>query len=108
MVAVARRDVDTDLLERVSTCLGEAVLDPSVWPELMEEISKAVRATGAALLQSDVRTPDIPRTASIDELISKYFSDGWHTRDPRATRGVPLLLRGATVVTDQELITADE
>ncbi len=36
--------------------LGEAVIDPSVWPDLMENISSGVGATGASLLQSDNRT----------------------------------------------------
>jgi DNA-binding CsgD family transcriptional regulator len=105
---VAKGEVEVDRLERTASRLGEAVFDPAIWPELMEEISNAIRATGAALLQSDIRTPDIPRTASVHEHISKYFADGWHTRDPRANRGVPLLLGGSTVVTDQDLITAEE
>ena len=39
--------------------LGEAVVDPGRWPVLMEEICSAVGTTGAALLQSDIRTPDV-------------------------------------------------
>ena len=88
--------------------LGEAVLDPSVWPNLMEEICKTVGAVGSALLQGDVRTADIPRTKSVEAIFSKYFADGLHVRDVRAQRGVPLLLGGQTVIVDQDLITKDE
>jgi DNA-binding CsgD family transcriptional regulator len=101
------RQVDPDQLEKASRRLGDAVVDPSLWPEVMEEISRAVGATGAALLQSDVRTADVPRTAGIDELFRAYFGDNWHTRDLR-TRGVPALLRGEGIITDQHCVTPDE
>jgi DNA-binding CsgD family transcriptional regulator len=74
----------------------------------MDEISAAVGASGAVLLQSDRRTSDIPRTASVDDLIRHYFAAGWHMRDLRAQRGVPLLLRGEKVVIDQDIITPEE
>jgi DNA-binding CsgD family transcriptional regulator len=88
--------------------LGEAALDPTIWPAVMEQISAAVGATGAVLLQSDIRTPDVPRTHSVDALIRRYFADGWSTRDVRGNRGIPLLARGAPVVIDQDLVTSDE
>jgi DNA-binding CsgD family transcriptional regulator len=88
--------------------LGEAVVDPSAWPRVMEEISAACGATGAALLQTDIRTPDIPRTASVDDCFKHYFAMGWPTRDTRAERSVPLLLRGQAVVTDQDIVTPEE
>ena len=74
----------------------------------MERISAAAGATGAALLQSDSRTPDIPRTAGVDEYFRSYFAEGWHARDVRAERAVPLLLRGERVITDQDILTGEE
>jgi DNA-binding CsgD family transcriptional regulator/PAS domain-containing protein len=100
--------IEKDRLALAGARLGEAALDPGVWPALMEEICEAVGAVGSALLQSEVRTPDIPRTKSVDELLCKYFADGWHIRDVRAQRGVPLLLGGQTVVVDQDLIGENE
>src|ERR1700747_1530696 len=73
----------------------------------MDEICRAVGATGAALLQSDVRTADIPRTAGVAELFRVYFADNWHTRDLRA-RGAPALMRGEAVITDEDCVTPDE
>jgi DNA-binding CsgD family transcriptional regulator len=88
--------------------LGEAALDPTIWPEIMEQISATVGATGAVLLQSDIRTPDVPRTSSVDALVRRYFADGWSTRDVRGNKGVPLLAGGAPVIIDQDFITSDQ
>ncbi len=99
---------DPERLLAIGRRLGDAVINPSIWLEIMQQISTAVGATGAALLQSDVRTPDIPRTPGVDEAFRNYFAEGWHTRDIRAERGVPLLLSGARVVVDQDIVTPDE
>src|ERR1051326_4151325 len=92
--------IDPAEMERISRDLGDAALDPRRWPAVMEEICRAIGATGAALLQADVRTPDIPRTPSVDQLFSDYFRDGWHTRDLRV-RGAARLANGERVITDQ-------
>jgi DNA-binding CsgD family transcriptional regulator len=102
------RRIDNRQLERACDRLGEVVTDPAKWPEVMESICSAVGATGAALLQSDVRSPDVPRTASVDELFSNYFRYRWHLRDRRAERAVPLLLNGAHVVMDQDIWKHEE
>jgi DNA-binding CsgD family transcriptional regulator len=99
--------LDTRQIERVIGRLGEVVLDPVLWPEILEEICRGVGATGAILLQSDVRTPDVPRTAGVDDLFKQYFANSWHNRDLRA-RAVPALLHGRRVVTDEDCVTADE
>jgi DNA-binding CsgD family transcriptional regulator len=100
--------IHLDGLSRVRARLGEAVLEPARWPDLMDGICQAVGATGALLLQTDVRTPDVPRTASIDEFIKSYFGNGWHLRDTRARGGVPLLLGGEPVIIDQDVVSLDE
>lgn len=88
--------------------LGEAALDPALWPAIIEDISAAAGATGAVLLQSDVRTPDVPRTASVRDMMDHYFAAGWHTRDLRAERAIPLLKCGAKVVVDQDIVRPAE
>jgi DNA-binding CsgD family transcriptional regulator len=100
--------VDLAKLEDISNRLGDAVLEPGRWPALMEEICAAVGATGAAMLQSDIRTEDIPRTPSISEFFDKiYFQNKLHVSDVRAARGVPLLLSGTSVVTDADLFKSE-
>jgi DNA-binding CsgD family transcriptional regulator len=79
-----------------------------MWPQILEEISKDLGAIGAALLQSDVRTDDIPVSGGVSDLFKAYFADGWSARDIRAERGIPLVLGGHSVVTDQDIITPEE
>lgn len=90
-------------LEKTGSRLGEAILDPGQWPSIMEAICSATRTTGAALLQSDIRTPDVPKTPSVSDAFRDYFENSHHLADVRATRGVPLLLSGRAVIRDQDL-----
>jgi DNA-binding CsgD family transcriptional regulator len=99
------RQIDSRRLERATSSLAKAIFDPTAWPEIMDEICRAVGATGAVLLQSDVRTSDVPRTRSVDEMITFYFNNNWHTTDLRA-RGLPLLLTGESVFIDQDCVTS--
>jgi DNA-binding CsgD family transcriptional regulator len=99
--------VDIGRLQSISNRLGEAVIDPAMWPLLMADVCSASGATGACLLQSDVRTPDVPMTASTREFFKSYFDNRLHENDIRAARGVPLLLAGRQVVTDQDLFASE-
>jgi DNA-binding CsgD family transcriptional regulator len=101
-------NMDTARLGKVCSRLGDVVIDPAMWPEILEQISVAVGSIGAVLVQSDARTRDIPRSAGINEMINAYFGDEWHTRDLRADRGFRLILKGQMVVTDQDIVTPDE
>jgi DNA-binding CsgD family transcriptional regulator len=100
--------LNSNWLEKACVRLGDAALDPATWPDIIGEISAAVGAAGAALLQHDVRTSDIPRSAGVGEVFKSYFAHGWHTNDIRAERGVPLARAGRIVVTDQDLFTRAE
>jgi hypothetical protein len=98
--------IECDRLAKVIDRLGEAAVDPSAWPAIMEDICKVVRASGALLLQSDDRTPDVPRTPSMDEATQHYFKGDWHLRDPRAG-GFPRMMSGE-IVTDHDLLTVEQ
>jgi DNA-binding CsgD family transcriptional regulator len=101
--------VDIGRLQQAAARLGDAAIDPSIWPVIIQEISAAAGARGAAMLQSDVRTPDVPCTPDVGDYFRRsYFAEGWHARDIRAERGVPLLLKGAKVISDQDIVTPDE
>lgn len=103
-----RFTLHSERLVAISNNLGQAVVDPAAWSNLLEQICDASGATGAALLRSDIRTPDNPRTASADENVRNYFASGWHTRDTLSERGFPLLMRGQKVISDQDVVTAEE
>lgn len=87
--------------------IGEVLFDPGLWPAVMQSICESICAEGAALLQGDVRTADIPRTAGLDSYIRNYFAHDFHIADIRAVRGVPLLISGARVVTDSEIFRSE-
>ena len=99
--------MDIGRLQSVSNRLGEAVLDPAMWPLLMEDICGAVGSMGACLLQSDVRTPDVPMTASAREYFKSYFDNQYNVDDVRAARAVPLLLAGSPVIRDQDIFASE-
>ncbi len=100
--------LDVDRLNAASKRLGDAVISPSTWPRLMEEICQAVGATGATMLQSDVRTSDVPMTPSLAEYLQNYFANNYHVSDVRAVRGVPRLLAGAPVIADEDIFSSEQ
>ncbi|MGY8661004.1 helix-turn-helix transcriptional regulator [Bradyrhizobium sp. UFLA05-109] len=100
--------IDFELLTKISERLGDAALDPGLWPSLMQEICRAAHTMGAGLLQSDVRTADIPTTESTREIFRSYFDNHLHIDDVRALRGVPRLLNGSPIVSDQDLFTSEQ
>jgi DNA-binding CsgD family transcriptional regulator len=103
----SRRGIDQGALKKACERLGEAVVDPATWPDVMADVCNSVGAIGAVLLQSDIRTSDVPRTASIDDAIQRYFKEGWHQRDLRA-RGAALLKQGKKVIADEDVVTPEE
>jgi DNA-binding CsgD family transcriptional regulator len=99
--------VDIDRLQSVSNRLGDAVIDPAMWPVLMQDICSASGAMGACLLQSDVRTPDVPMTDSVREFFKTYFDNRYNESDVRAVRAVPLLMAGRQIVSDQDIFASE-
>jgi DNA-binding CsgD family transcriptional regulator len=73
----------------------------------MEDICGATSAMGACLLQSDIRTPDVPMTPSTKEYFKSYFDDQYNVNDVRAIRGVPLLMAGRSIVSDQDIFASE-
>src|SRR5262245_20224154 len=100
--------LESSQLQKTIDRLGDTVLDPATWPDVMQEISSAAAAKGAILLQGDNRTRDVPHTAGVADLLKEYFANGLHTQDIRADRSVPLLLSGSPVVDDADIVTPDE
>lgn len=99
--------MEIGLLEKAMTRLGEAVLDPGQWPSVMEAICGAAATTGAVLLQSDIRTPDVPVTPSVSAFVQSYFENNLHIADVRAAKGVPLMLAGRRAIRDQDLFPSE-
>lgn len=101
--------INIDGLSRVRARLGDAVVDPGLWIDVMEDICRAAGATGAGLLQADAQTADIPTTPGSQDAFSAYFQQNWHLHDVRLKRGRPIIARGAAVIVDQDIFrTQDE
>lgn len=100
-------------LMKATARLGDTVVDPATWPDIMEDMSRAVRAEGALLMQGDVLTADmhasdVPRTASISEYVDIYFERERQFSDVRTVKSIPLMLHGQSIVIDQDIVSPDE
>ncbi len=100
--------MDIDALTRSGSRLGETVVDPTLWPRLLQDIAESVGAFGAVLLQSGTPTVDVPWSLSLGRMREAYYGEGWNTRDLRAIRSVAAVRRGLTVLTDEDLVSRDE
>lgn len=83
---MVNQSIELSAISRVHARLGEGAVDPSRWRGLLEDMCRAVGAEGGSLRQAGVRTPDVPYTASMEDLTKFYFREGWHLRDTRVPR----------------------
>jgi hypothetical protein len=70
--------IDLQRLDAAKDRFGEILFDPTIWPEVLEQIAAAAGAIGAALLQAGAGTFAY-RTESISEAVDHYFSNGYST-----------------------------
>jgi DNA-binding CsgD family transcriptional regulator len=103
------RDIDAGRLENACVNLGDTVIDPMIWPEIIGRIGRAVGApTGGGLMHGHDPVADVPCCPGTQELNEVYFADKWYLRDLRVERGVPLALKGEKVIIDQDVVTLEE
>ena len=100
--------MDVEALRRTASRLGEAALDPTLWPDLLQQIAIDAEAFGAVLLQAGVPTVDVPWSPSLGRMREVYYGEGWNARDLRAVRSVAAVRRNLTVLTDEDLVSRDE
>ncbi len=100
--------MDVEALSRSASRLGETAVDPTLWPDLLQEIADGVGALGAVLLQSGTPTVDVPWSPSLGRMREVYYGEGWNARDLRAIRSVAAVRRGLAVLADEDLVSRDE
>lgn len=92
-------------LERISSSLATAAIDPANWSKALEDIAAATRSRGAILLPVVGALPLMWNTPSLDQSVELYVSGGWFSRDERYL-GTPTFLRTG-VVTDDDCMPAE-
>lgn len=100
--------MDVEALEVFASRLGEAAVDPSLWPGLLQGIAESMGAVGAVLLQAGMPTEDVPWSPSLMRMREAYYGGGWNTRDLRAIRSAAAVRRGLTVLVDEDIASRDE
>lgn len=99
---------DVTKLQKSIEQLGDVVIDPGRWRDIIEDVSLSLASTGAWLMRGENRTRDMPSSDGITELRNLYFDGGFHTRDIRAERCVPLIMRGQLVIDDADIVKPEE
>lgn len=99
--------IDADRLRAISKALSDVVAEPELWPDFLDQISKACGGFATALLPFSGSQGAL---VSLDgrDFLDAYVKEGWHEgdRDPRK-RAVPIHLRGEVAV-DADIVTSDE
>ncbi|KQW54793.1 helix-turn-helix transcriptional regulator [Ensifer sp. Root127] len=97
--------LDVVQLEKAAASLSEVVTDPAGWPQILDDISRAVRAEGAAVLSNNPGAGFLV-SPNLEEAFHLYFEQSWYKLDIRR-RGIPKLMRG-TVLADDDVATNNE
>lgn len=86
--------------------IQRAALEPDRWPELLHGIGRQAKSLGAILISEAHRIPVPPISRDLEPLMSRYYGEGWNTRDIRF-RGIETALRTGAV-TDEHVLSRDE
>lgn len=92
-------------LERISSSLASAAIDPVSWSRALDDIVAATNSRGAILLPVVGALPLMWNTPSLDQSVELYMSGGWFNRDERYL-GTPTFLKNG-VVTDDDCMPAE-
>lgn len=85
----------------------EAAVNPELWPRVLDRLSNLSGCKGGVLFTADwqqvVRWTVSP---AIEDVFSRFLSEGWMTRNTRATRAAQL--RYAGFINDFDMFTQEE
>lgn len=89
--------------------LYEAAARPELWRDILHEVAQAVGAEGITLIYSQAaQNPLVVHSEAMDRFMSDFVADTWHLRNDRVKRGLPLLRRGQSIVTEEMLFSREE
>ncbi|QRM31159.1 helix-turn-helix transcriptional regulator [Microvirga sp. VF16] len=86
----------------------EAAIVPELWGRALDLASAAWGADGGILLSYANSLGGLIHSDALEEFCTRFFDEDWEARDVRTQRGIPLARKGKEIVTDADLVTADE
>lgn len=107
---MGNQSVDLPGILRVRARLGEAVVDPGRWRDLLEDMCRVAGAEGASLRPAGIETPlpYAPYTASLERLTQIYFKEGWNLRDTRVQKFLVHRKPRTAAFHEYDIFTSDE
>lgn len=92
-------------LRTISTILVRAALEEIDWSKALEFVARSTDACGALLIPVAGNLPLVHATASMQEAVNVYMSEGWNLRDERYNGAARFLRDG--VVTDDDCMARE-
>lgn len=99
------------LSESLLDHIHEAGLVPSLWPEVLADLSGVIGGAGAALFAIRDGYVGTITSPNLVEIIQEFMTGGWAERDPRLARAAALnhagFVNDGDLLTDTEIATND-
>jgi len=86
----------------------EAAIIPELWGRVLDRACSAWGADGGVITSYVDAIGAFIASEGVEELCARFLEDGWESQDVRSRRGIPLARNGRDIVTDADLVTADE
>lgn len=96
-----------ELLDELTTGFYEAAAQPDLWPVTLEKASSVFGADGSCIIAFPSSAIGAVWSSGIDELAHTFFDEGWHTRNERLARALPIR-HIRPVMTESDLFTSEE
>jgi DNA-binding CsgD family transcriptional regulator len=92
----------------VTEAFYEAAIIPELWGEALNRATDAWNADGVIVASYPHCPSGYIHSDGVEELCTRFVSEGWHKRDIRSVRGLAFVRRGNELVTDLDVFTPDE
>lgn len=96
-----------DQLGELTRQIYEAAAEPTFWAGALEKASTVFGADGSCIIALPSSAIGAVWSSGLDELAQAFFQDGWHVRNERLARALPLR-HVRPVMTESELFTGQE
>lgn len=86
----------------------EAAAHQALWRPVLSEASRVLGAEGIEFYPGPNTAFAPVHSASLDEAVAAGIAQGWFADNPRVKRGLPLLTRGADLITESSMFSPEE